>query len=445
MDSKAFFLRRWYYENRYKLPECVDDLITYLYHRFARIPYIGTRPTSKLFEGVEIVPFKYDRKGAFCVSTTLELAWGWRYGKNKKYRSDFPPLGRKNAHILLELSEQYSIPITWAVVGHLFLQECKRHTTGLAHHNMPRPNGFYERHHMWDWLSGDWYQNDPCSNVEKEPLWYATDLINKIINSPISQEIGTHSFSHIDFSHPSCSTELARSELEECIKVMRKYGLTPRSMVFPGGLADCYLDILASSGIIAYQGGLNKMTYPERKEEGIWNINGSLYLTRGRGYDYYKRAMDNINKAIENHLVFNLVLSDPMFYPFEHAEAIKYIFENVLRYAYDQRTKDLLWITTLSEIARYCEARETTRVNCIHNQNEIMVTISSILDHQRFGYPEITLKVKIPNNLITKRVECETKKVVLGTEDCYSISNENTLVVTVPVSTKNIKIQIKEA
>ena len=442
-----FFSYFWriYYTNRHRLPEFIDGLITRLYHRIAGIPYIGANPPSRVFDGVEIVPFKYYRKAAFCVSTTLELAWGWRYGKIINYRTDFPPLARKNVPILLALSEKYSIPITWAVLGHLFLGKCERDSTGLAHHNMPRPNGFYEKQQFWDWKSGDWYQHDPCSSVEEDPLWYAPDLINKILNSHVSQEIGTHSFSHIDFSHASCTPELARSELKECIKVMRKYDLTPRSMVLPGGLIKSYLDILASSGIIAYQGGLNKITYPERKKEGIWNIPGSLFLGRGRGYDYFKRAKANINKAIENNLAFNFVLSDPIFYPSQHAEAIKCNFENVLKYAFDQRTKGELWISTLSEIARYCEGRETTEVHSVHDHNEIGIRLSSSLDHQRFDHPEITLKVKVPNNLVTKKVVCETKKCALGTKDCYTIRNENALIVTVPVNTKSIKIQLRSA
>ncbi len=433
---------RLYYENRHILPDSIDGLITRFYHFSAGIPYIGERPPGKVFGDVEIVPFKYHSCAAFCVSTTLELSWGWRYGKTRGDWKAFPPLARRNVPILSEISEKYDIPISWAVIGHLFLDKCEKDEKGFAHCSMPRPNGFYETHQFWDWKNGDWYQHDPCSSFEKDPLWYAPDLIREIADNPVKHEIGTHSFSHIDFSHPSCTPELARRELEKCTKVMETYSLTPRSMVFPGGLIG-YLDILSASGIIAYQGGLNKCTYPERKEGGLWNINGSLFLGRGRGYDYLKRAKAIIDKAIDNNLAFNFVLSDPMFYPSEHADTIRQNFENVLLYARDCRSKGKLWIATLSEIAGYCEARESAEIVSERKENEIKIRLRSSLNHQRFGNPEISLKIQIPNKSLVKRIEYGDKEVVLGSTKCFSLTDENALILTVPVSTKNVRIQMK--
>src|SRR2546426_1072920 len=87
----------------------------------------------------------------------------------------------------------------------------------------PRP----PRNTSW---AGDWYMHDPCTNYHEDPLWYAPDLIAQILESRVPHEIGTHSFSHIDFS-PACSNAtLVRRELEESAIAMRRFGVTPRSL-----------------------------------------------------------------------------------------------------------------------------------------------------------------------------------------------------------------------
>ena len=71
---------------------------------------------------------------------------------------------RRHVPLILRLLEDYSIPITWATIGHLFLDSCARSASGLAHEHMPRPvtDG------TW---SGDWYRPDPCSDLQKAPAW----------------------------------------------------------------------------------------------------------------------------------------------------------------------------------------------------------------------------------------------------------------------------------
>src|SRR5205823_12054677 len=103
-----------------------------------------------------------------------------------------------------------------------------------------------------DLWRGDWYMHDQCSDIRKDPLWYAPDLIRQVMECRTPQEIGTHSFSHINFSAPCSTPELVRRELEACLDVMQPFGLRPRSLVFPFNVAGySYLRLLTNITLVA--------------------------------------------------------------------------------------------------------------------------------------------------------------------------------------------------
>jgi peptidoglycan/xylan/chitin deacetylase (PgdA/CDA1 family) len=176
-------------------------------------------------------PFK---KGVIVFSADFEMAWAFRFSKTKNNEAIKKGLEeRANVPVLLNLFEKTGIPVTWATVGHLFLSECKKDPNGSAHPEMPRP-GYFENKN-WRFTSGDWYHHDPCSDYKTDPAWYAHDLIDKIIASGVNHEIGCHTFSHLDFTYQNCSKQIADAELDTCIKLAAKRGITLKSMVFPGG------------------------------------------------------------------------------------------------------------------------------------------------------------------------------------------------------------------
>jgi len=433
-------MKELYLKYRDKLPKSIDGCINVLLFIINRRPYIGARPSPKSFGAIEIAPYKYDRKAAFCVSADFELSWAWMYGDpNLAYNKAMQ--ARKNFPLLLSLFEKYSIPITWATVGHLFLEKCSKGTNGVAHQDMPRPVSYYKNEH-WRWASGDWYQYDPCTCVETDPLWYAPDLVREIMKSSVQHELATHSFSHIDFSDQNCSNELAEKEIKKCIEVMKTYGITPRSMVFPGNF-EGHLDILSGLGIIAcrsYRDGI-ELSYPTRSKEGVWDIHTSTPLRNARGYDFFKRAKVFIRKAIENRLVYHIY-----FHPSDDNEPISTAFAKILEYADKERSRGNLWIATMKEIAGYCEARETTSIHSNIDGNVINVKLSTNLEQDKYGNPEITLKINIHNNKYPESVECDGKKLVMGTEGCYINENMNGryLVVTLPVGTNLLSISYGE-
>lgn len=193
-------------------------------------------------------PFK---KGIVVFSADLEMAWAFRFSKTRHSEAIKKGLQeRGNIPVLLGLFNKYRIPVTWATVGHLFLSECMISSNGLAHPGMPRPGYFENRN--WNFTSGDWYQHDPCTNYETDPAWYASDLIDKIIASGVDHEIGCHTFSHLDFTYKNCPKSVADTELDTCIRLAAKKGISLKSMVFPGGTHGNF-ESLAEKGITNYR------------------------------------------------------------------------------------------------------------------------------------------------------------------------------------------------
>ena len=74
-------------------------------------------------------------KSVLLISADFELAWAWRYSKSVanplQLALDKAELERENLPKIIELCEKYNVPITWATVGHLFLERCKIKTASL--------------------------------------------------------------------------------------------------------------------------------------------------------------------------------------------------------------------------------------------------------------------------------------------------------------------------
>src|SRR5438477_6735930 len=151
---------------------------------------------------------------------------------------------------------------------------------------MPRP----PRNALW---SGDWYMHDPCTNYKHDPLWYAPDLIQNILGSSVHHEIGTHSFSHIDFS-PACSDPiLVRRELEESAIAMQRFGVSPKSLVYPfNRMGHAYHDLLSELSITAvrHRDQRIRLSYPERMPSGVYKFYESMNLRRAKHYDYLDKV-----------------------------------------------------------------------------------------------------------------------------------------------------------
>jgi peptidoglycan/xylan/chitin deacetylase (PgdA/CDA1 family) len=149
------------------------------------------------------------------ISIEIELGWGRYYKDYPNYReilSKGRQIETSTLQSLLELCDEVKIPITFDVVGHLFLNHCNGKHTGP--------------------YKSEWFSSDPGSNVGTNPLFYAPDLVEMIDNSRVNHEIATHTFSHVLFDQ--IDDETADHEFQLVKEVHKDFELpNPVSLVAP--------------------------------------------------------------------------------------------------------------------------------------------------------------------------------------------------------------------
>ncbi|MEO5370963.1 MAG: hypothetical protein H7833_12910 [Magnetococcus sp. DMHC-1] len=212
-------------------------------------------------------------QGALTISIDLELAWGrcdipYRPDELATIRAERIVVAR-----LAELFEKYRIRATWAIVGHLLLDEPPPWQE-LPHPDLPRPVVADE---IRDWL----FQLPK----DLDPAWYGNDLLAIIQGIQPVQEIGSHSFFHIPFDQAQPAA--ARADLAAVQNWHMKRGLPCQAFVFPRNRVG-YLDLLQEIGIRVY---------------------------RGRTSHWYDRLPSKAAKRLLNLLTFLLRLPPPTVIP----------------------------------------------------------------------------------------------------------------------------------
>ena len=390
----------------------------------------GKIPGKRVFQGAEVSALKNDAKAAVCISADFELNWAWRE-LSERERDIRGSRERENLPRILRLLEEYSIPITWATVGHLFLRSCERRPGEIAHTGMPRP----PVNERWE---GDWYVHDPCTDLPRDPLWYAPDLIEQIKKSPSPHEIGSHSFSHIDFLEKRSNATLIRKEIEECSSAMKPFGLKPRSLVFPfNKMGYSYLDVLAGCGIIAvrHRDKAVRLSYPERTDRGVYKIYESMNLRKPRYYDYLDKAKIFIEQAIERNAVYHL-----WFHPSDPIQLFENEFRRIIEHIACERERGTIWVATMAELASYCEAREKTCLRVQRDEKAVTIFLENSLDREKYGTPEITLVVPVDRTPEKISLQLADHEVVISPGNPSARRDKHKLVVNVPVSARSLRL-----
>jgi peptidoglycan/xylan/chitin deacetylase (PgdA/CDA1 family) len=268
---------------------------------------LGLNPKVESTDNIgRFIPEPY--KAVILIQADFELAWAWRFAHSL---SDPLPesekiglLERENIPKILQLCDKYNIPVTWATVGHLFLENCSRGGTGFAHPEIKRLPHFENK--FWKYIEKDWFEMDPCSDFNEAPAWYCPDLIKLIMQSKTKHEIGCHTFSHIDCSDEICQPDVLESELELCCDLANKKGIDLHTFVHPAHTIG-NLKTLVKFGYTNYRTNYGKLlAYPVFHSEGIWELKStsdftwrSQWSARYHGYRYCKI----IERAIKNRSV----------------------------------------------------------------------------------------------------------------------------------------------
>ncbi|MGO9179879.1 MAG: hypothetical protein ACLQBX_16715 [Candidatus Limnocylindrales bacterium] len=308
----------------------------------------------------------------FTLTFDTELIWGShdQISANRFARA-YPDI-RGTIDSTLRLLEQYEVSATWAVLGHLFLSECRRDSSGIAHPELVRPRQ--------SWRRGDWYARDPCTDRSRDPLWYGDDILDAIQAARTPQEIGCHSFSHILYGDPALSREAVDADLQACVTLAARRGVTLRSFVFPRN-SEGHHQALKAHGFHAYRGAGRRMStgargsldraarlidqvvplpppvwQPEEKLPGLWNIRGSAVMIHRAGLRHLiplasriRKAKSGLESAEATGSVFHLwthpfnLASDPRF--------MLTVLDGIVREAVERRDRGTMVIEPMGTIA----------------------------------------------------------------------------------------------
>ncbi|HLW88603.1 MAG TPA: polysaccharide deacetylase family protein [Terriglobales bacterium] len=336
---------------------------------------------------------------------------------------------RENVPYIIDLLNEFSVPITWATVGHLFLASCACEAE-TAHRTMPRPP-FNKR---WQ---GDWYKHDPCTDLKRDPLWYAPDLIEQVMRSKVVHEVGSHSFSHIDFSPQTSDRELVKREIEECLVAMAPLGLKLRSLVYPfNHMGHSYDDLLHQFGIIAvrHRDDRIRLSYPERSASGVYKIYESMNLRSANGYHYPDKAELFIDHAVEQGASYHL-----WFHPSDPRSVFQREFYEILQIIQRQREAGNVWVATMGDLASYCEARECVRLQSSLERDQRTIQIQSSLNTDKYGTPEVTLVV--PAKTRPKRIQRQigSTSLEIAPDAAWGRKND-ALILNLPAVTQTITL-----
>jgi peptidoglycan/xylan/chitin deacetylase (PgdA/CDA1 family) len=389
----------------------------------------GIAPPKKIFDGVEIAPFWNACSAAVSISADFELNWAFR-GRPAEERERLGITERDNVPYILDLLTEFAVPITWATVGHLFLSSCAR--GDRPHGDMPRPPA----NTRWQ---GDWYKHDPCTNLRRDPLWYAPDLIEQVIGARVAHEIGSHSFSHIDFSSETSNPELVKREIEACLAVMTPFGVRLRSLVYPfNRMGHAYHDLLHQFGIIAvrHRDEEIRLSYPERSAFGVYKIYESMNLRSADHYHYRDKAELFIARAVEQGASYHL-----WFHPSDPRTVFQKEFREILQIIQLQREAGNVWVATMGDLASYCEARECISLQSRMEKDQRTLEIRSSLDTDKYGTPDVTLV--LPEGKMPKRIQRKvdgTGSLEQPTPDTVCAEKDDALILNVPAVTQTITL-----
>lgn len=288
-------------------------------------------------------------KAVLTITADFELAWAWRYtkGTDNPLQTAFrkATLERNNLPGIIKLCEDFNIPITWATVGHLFLENCEC-KDNIKHSEIPKINPYSGP--FWDFQGKDWFEHDPCGNYKDNPEWYAPDLIKMILDSPVNHEIGCHTFSHIDCRDDACPPVLLRAELQRCKELASEWGIELKSFVHPGHTIG-NLDVLADEGFTNFRTDFrNVLGYPKKHKNGLWEFEqtAEFALRSGWSIDYHiYRYKEIIRRAIKSNTVCVF-----WFHPSFDEAFVNQIWPEVFSYINEKR-EDILVTTHRDYVA----------------------------------------------------------------------------------------------
>lgn len=326
--------------------------MSFLKSQLSKINFeLGRNPVIEKGISEKFIPPGF--KSVITFTADFELAWAWRYSKSVadplKRTVEKAEIERKNLPEILKLCDKYNIPVTWATVGHLFLNSCKA-LNGIAHPDIKRLDNFENEY--WRFSGNDWFEYDPCTDVKAAPNWYCPDLIDLILNSKTKHEIGCHTFSHIDCSDKICPPEVIGAELNKCKELASEKGIVLKSFVHPGHTIG-NLETISNQRFTSYQTDKNILGYPELQNR-IWELKRTMEMTWREGWSaeyHIYRYKKIISRAVNSNTVCNL-----WFHPSMPSKFVNEVLPSVFQYVNELSENKEVYLSTVGNYIDHLNA-----------------------------------------------------------------------------------------
>lgn len=172
--------------------------------------------------------------GSSSVVVSLDAELGWGFHDYDEMPEERVANARDAWLDLLEVFDANDVPATWAIVGHLFLEEC---------------SGEHDDHPA----GPEWFARDPGGRWSPDSDWFGRDLIDAVVDSDVDHDVGSHTFSHVEFGNPEPPVAVAEAELRQSREAAADYDLDLESFVFPRNRIG-HRDLLAEHGFTCYRG-----------------------------------------------------------------------------------------------------------------------------------------------------------------------------------------------
>lgn len=311
-------------------------------------------------------------KGIFTVSIDVEFAWG---AADRDLSPDQLERIRMEVGIvrdLVLLFEKYSVPATWAIVGHLLERDCCWQG-GIAHADSPRP--------VRTAAAKDWFWQHPESGDRDNELWFDKHgLIEIIRKSHVPHEIASHSYAHIMYGRADTARTAVEWDLDKAKAIHVRNGLPFKSFVYPRNSIG-HQELIWKAGVMCYRNfhrpwngtsrGLVKRlshvvdfylphshtSLPQMDAHGLVSMDDSMLLISRNGVRrlippavLVRKAKKGIEQAIRRQEVFHL-----WFHPsnFCYQTPTQFsIFERILSVVATLRDRGDLDASTMGEIAQ---------------------------------------------------------------------------------------------
>ena len=284
----------------------------------------------------------------------FELITGWRGLSDSAYEAKEREMSdvRERIHDLIDRFETAGVPVTWNTVGHLALEACDGHEFDI--------------------------ERDPETDRSDAGLWYAPDLVTRLLDADADFEIGSHSFSHPQFD--TISRERANFELRRSNEIASTLGVDMRSFVYPQNRVG-YAELLADHGFDVVRRHVPSSrfeqaeraarivtgfddpspTQPRVTTDGVVEIRPSLSLeaydrpkeeifTRSPFHRGFKRYLTRgLERTVDEGGVFHVHGHPEAFRVDMPARRIEHLIEEIQRLE-----SDGLEVVTMSEVAALC-------------------------------------------------------------------------------------------